>query len=313
MPSETSDSRPPLVMLVGATAVGKTRLALALAGQLPLEIISADSRLLYRGMDIGTAKPSPAEQASVPHHLIDVTDIDKPWSLAEYLESARRIFSEVAGRGRLPVLVGGTGQYVRALREGWQIPPTAPNTTLRDILFDRAAKEGGETLFGELIALDPEAAAFIDPRNVRRVIRALEVVHTTGEPFSQQRRKAPLPFRILVLGLRMHRVALYAQADLRIEAMLNAGWVEEVRGLLEKGYAPTLPPFSALGYREVIRYLRGELPRAECFDAIRYATHGFIRHQVIWFREEDASIHWLDASGGRLLQSSMERIQTFMG
>jgi tRNA dimethylallyltransferase len=294
MPSENPERLPPLVFLVGPSAVGKSAVSLALASSLDAEIVSADSRLLYRGMDIGTAKPSPAERAAVPHHLIDVTDPDRSWSLAEYLAAARLTFAQITARGRLPLLVGGTGQYVRALREGWRIPPAAPDSRLREELTVRAEAEGSAALHQELALCDPEAASSIDPRNVRRVIRALEVVHFTGRSFSAQRAKDPLPYRLLVLGLRMPRAELYARADARLNSMLRAGWVEEVRGLLGQGYDAARPAFSALGYREIIRHLRGELSATECRAEIQSATHRFIRHQANWFRETDPDIRWVD-------------------
>jgi tRNA dimethylallyltransferase len=295
MPSATNNTLPPLVFLIGPTATGKSALALSLAPLFHAEIVSADSRLLYRGMDIGTAKPTPDEQASVPHHLIDVTNPDQPWSLSEYLASARQLFADISARQHLPLLVGGTGQYIRALQEGWRMPSVLPDPTLRDALEQRAKKDGGDALFQELISRDPDASAFIDPRNVRRVIRALEVVRTTGQPFSAQRARDPLPYRLMILGLRLPREELYARADARIDAMLRAGWIEEVRGLLALGYAPTLPAFSALGYGEIIRHLRGDFSFAECVQAIRFATHRFIRHQDAWFRNENLSIGWMDA------------------
>jgi tRNA dimethylallyltransferase len=303
---------PPLIFLVGPTATGKSALALCVAPALGGEIISADSRLLYRGMDIGTAKPSPAERALVPHHLIDVTDPAHPWSLSDYLASARQLFREITARKRLPLLVGGTGQYIRALHEGWRMPSAIPNGALREELEERAKKEGGDSLFAELIALDPEAALFIDPRNIRRVIRALEVVRSTGQPFSAQRAKDPLPFRLLILGLRLPREELYTQADARIQAMLHAGWVEEVQGLLRQGYPPTLPAFSALGYGEIIRHLRGELSLAECIQEIQYATHRFIRHQDAWFRKDNLDIQWMDARDGAV-DLAEQLVQRWLG
>jgi tRNA dimethylallyltransferase len=295
MPSGPANTLPPLLILIGATAVGKSALALTLASQFPLEIVSADSRLLYRKMDIGTAKPSPAERALVPHHLIDVADIDTHWSLADYLQAARGTIADITARSRIPFLVGGTGQYIRALREGWQLPPAAPDSSLRDALEARVEAEGADALVRDLARLDPESAAAIDPHNIRRVIRALEVMQFTGRTFAEQRRKDPLPFRMFFIGLRMPRDELHARADARIDSMLQAGWAEEVRSLLDWGYPPTLPAFSALGYREIIRHVRGELSAEECSTLIRYATHRYIRQQAAWFREDDPAFHWVEA------------------
>jgi tRNA dimethylallyltransferase len=296
MPSAPeAGKRPRVVFLVGPTGVGKSALAAALAPTLQGEILSADSRLLYRGFDIGTDKPPPAVRAAIPHHLIDVTDPDQPWTLAQYKAAALACIRQIAARGRLALCVGGTGQYVHALLEGWEIPPAAPAGGLRKQLEERSAREGPMRLYAELEKADPEAAAHIDPRNVRRVVRALEVVLSTGKPFSAQRRRGVVEFRSLVVGLQMPRPELYARVDDRIDSMLAAGWVDEVRNLLAKGYAPTLPAFSALGYGQIVRHLHGELSLEECVKEIRRATRRLIRHQANWFRPADPQIHWLAA------------------
>lgn len=295
MPSQGETIELPVVVfLVGPTAVGKSELALTLARRLGGEIVSADSRLLYRGMEIGTAKPTAAERALIPHHLIDVSDLDKPWSLADYTRSARACFSDIRARGHLPLCVGGTGQYVRALLEGWEIPPAPPDRVLRDALEHRVETEGAAALHAELANLDPVAAARIDPRNARRVVRALEVVLSTGKPFSAQRTRGAVPFHPVVLGLTLPRPSLYARADARIDAMMAAGWIDEVRELLGRGFPPALPAFSALGYRQIVRHLQGELTREDCVREIRRATRVLIRRQANWFRSDDPLIHWVD-------------------
>ncbi len=311
LPAQRAESQPPLVAIVGATAVGKSAFALALAEQLGGEIVSADSRLLYRGMDIGTAKPTLDERAAVRHHLIDVTEVDQTWSLAEYKEAALQAIAGIHGRGRLPILVGGTGQYVRALLQGWVIPRTTPDPQLRAELAARAEREGGLALHRELTVRDPNAAVVIDPRNVRRVVRALEVIYQTGQLFSAQRRRGRLAYRSLCLGLRMPREALYARADARIEAMLAAGWVEEVRALLARGLSPELPAFSALGYREIARHAQGELTLEECRTEIRRATRRLVRHQANWFSESNREIIWIEA-GPDALASAVDRIEHFL-
>jgi tRNA dimethylallyltransferase len=299
MPSaDKGGTRPPVVFLVGPTGAGKSALAAALALRRNGEIVSADSRLLYRGFDIGTDKPSLAVRARVPHHLIDVTDADHPWSLAEYQSAARDCITQIRARGRLPLCVGGTGQYIFALVEGWDIPPAAPTPELRNRLEQRATAEGSAALYGELAGLDPAAAAKIDPRNARRVIRALEVVLSTGKPFSAQRTRGEISFQPFLVGVNRPRPELYALADARIDRMFQAGWVEEVRTLLEKGYSPRLPAFSALGYAPIVRYLQGELTLEECVVEIRRATRVLIRHQANWFRPDDPQIHWLPPGPG---------------
>ncbi len=286
----------PVVAIVGPTAVGKTALSLRLAEALEGEIVSADSRLVYRGLDIGTAKPTPEERARVPHHLIDILDPRETLGLAQYQALAYAVIEDIQARGKLPVLVGGTGQYVRAVLEGWRVPQAPPNPRLRALLT--AAMTGRVTLVPDpwrwLLALDPQAAGWIDPRNVRRVVRALEVTLTTGRPFSALRRRQPPAYAILQIGLTLPRDVLYARADARIEAMIAAGWPEEVRRLLAQGYDLSLPSMSSLGYREMARYVLGEIDLAEAVRLIRRETRRFIRHQANWFRLSDPRIHWFD-------------------
>jgi len=301
--------RRPVVAIVGPTAVGKTALSLRLVEALGGEIVSADSRLVYRGLDIGTAKPTPEERARVPHHLIDILDPDETLGLAQYQALAYAAIDAILARGKLPLLVGGTGQYVRAVLEGWRVPAAPPHPRLRALLT--AAMTGQIALVPDpwrwLIALDPEAAGWIDPHNVRRVVRALEVTLTTGRPFSALRRRQPPPYAILQIGLTLPRAVLYARADARIDAMIAAGWPEEVRRLLAQGYHPSLPSMSSLGYREMARYVRGEIDLAEAVRLIRRATRRFIRHQANWFRLSDPRIHWFD-----MQEERTEEIITFV-
>jgi tRNA dimethylallyltransferase len=306
-----------LVVIVGPTGVGKTALAIRLAEAppaegLPVEIVSADSRQIYRGMDIGTAKPSPKEQARVPHHLIDILDPDEPFSLAEYQERAYAAIDEIHAHGHLPFLVGGTGQYVRAVVEGWRIPRVPPDEALRARLYAQAEKQGGEVLYGRLLTLDPGAGELIDPRNVRRVVRALEVCLKTGRPFSEQRGKVPPPYGILQIGLTMEREALYARVDARVDAMIEAGLVEEACALHAQGYGWALPAMSSLGYWQLRTYLVGGAPLQEVVAEIKIETHRFIRHQYNWFRPDDPDIHWLDAVDDPL-PAALARIREALG
>ncbi len=284
----------PLVVIMGPTAVGKTAVSLHLARALQAEIISADSRQAYVGMDIGTAKATPAEQAVAPHHLLDIKKPDESLSLGEYLQLARAIIDELHGRDVLPLVVGGTGQYVRALIEGWQTPQVPPQPDIRKRLQAVAAEQGGEVLFARLQEADPQAAAAIDPRNVRRVIRALEVIEVSGRPFSEQQRKEPPPYSMLLIGLTRPRPLLYARADARIEAMFAEGFVDEVRDLLAAGYTPDLPAFSSLGYREVAAYVQGNIDLEEAKALLRRHTRQYIRRQYNWFRLSDERIRWFD-------------------
>jgi tRNA dimethylallyltransferase len=285
-----------LLVLVGPTAVGKTALSLYLAEALDGEIVSADSRLFYRGMDVGTAKPTAEERARVPHHLIDIADPGETVGLAEFQERAYAAIDGVLARGRLPLLVGGTGQYVRAVVEGWRIPRVPPSPELRTELEAEAERLGHEALHLRLAQLDPAAAERIDPRNVRRVVRALEVCIVTGRPFSEQQGKRTPPYRIKQIGLTMEREALYARADARIEAMVAGGLEDEVRRLVEAGYGWDLPAMSGLGYVQFKPYFEGEATLAEVAEEIKRATRRFIRHQYNWFRLNDPTICWFDVT-----------------
>ena len=277
-------TKPPLLLIVGPTAVGKTELAIRLAERLNGEIVSADSRLFYRGMDIGTAKPTPAEQARAPHHLIDVANPDETWSLAMFQQSAHEIIADIHARGRLPLLVGGTGQYVRAVTQGWTPPEVEPDDRLRLVLEKLAEERGKEWLYDRLKAVDPEAAAVIDLRNVRRTIRALEVILTTGHKFSAQRGQADLPYDLLTVGLKRPREELYARVDARIDAMFAAGLLDEVRALLAKGYSPELPSMSGIGYRECCQVLGGQMSEEQARVQMKRITRVFVRRQANWFK-----------------------------
>ena len=298
MPDSGSEPHP-LVALVGPTAAGKTALALALADRLrehvACEIISADSRQIYRLMDVATAKPSAEERARLPHHLIDMVWPDEPYTLAQYQRDATAAIADIHARGGLPLLVGGTGLYVRAVVDGLAIPEVAPQPELRAELEAEAVAQGPGALHARLAALDPVTAARIDPNNVRRLVRAIEVCLVTGQPFSAQQGARPTPYRPVLLGMTMERGALYARADARIDAMLAAGLVEETRGLVERGYGWGLPSMSSLGYREIGNYLRGEMALDEAITRFKVATHAYIRRQLTWFRP-DPRITWLDAA-----------------
>lgn len=291
----------PLIALLGPTASGKSALALALAETFPGEIVSADSRLLYRGMDIGTAKPTGAERTRVPHHLIDVTTPDNAYDLARWKTEATRAIAEMHTRGRLPFLVGGTAQWTTALLDGWEPPSVEPDARFRALMEERVRTEGVEPLLAELTARDPEAAARTGP-NPRRIIRALEVIRATGHPFSAQRGRSARPYRDLRIGLSLPRDALYARIDARVERMLAAGLVDEVRALLGAGYAPSLPAMSGIGYRQVVEYLHGETTFNVMRARIMQATHRYARHQTTWLRR-DERIVWLDAQDEDLLRA----------
>ena len=288
--------KPPLIIILGPTAVGKTSVSIELAERFDGEIVSADSRLLYRGMDIGTAKPSVNEMRNVPHHLIDVADPDQTWSLAVYQQKAYQAIDAIHQRGRLPFLVGGTGQYIRSIIEGWHIPHLGPDYGLREALTQWAGMIGSQGLYERLERLDPDAARNIDYRNIRRTVRALEVIFKTGHRFSELRRRQACRYEPLVIGINRPRDILYDRIDQRIDEMLSQGLVEEVQGLLEAGYSPDLPTMSAIGYGEIIKYLQGEISLDDAVALIQRNTRVFVRRQANWFKPEDPLIKWFMAS-----------------
>ncbi|MEW6287151.1 MAG: tRNA (adenosine(37)-N6)-dimethylallyltransferase MiaA [Chloroflexota bacterium] len=308
-------NKPPLILIVGPTAVGKTEIAIQLAERFPSggEIVSADSRLFYRGMDIGTAKPTAEERARVPHHLIDIANPDEILSLAVFQQKAREAIADIHARNKLPFLVGGTGQYVRAVTEGWKPPEVKPDMRLRDELEREKEERGIYWLHEKLAGLDPEAAARIDPRNYRRTIRALEVILTTGKRFSEQRRRGESPYHLITIGLTRPREELYRRVDERIESMFAKGFVEEVRGLLAKGYSPSLPTMSAIGYRECVGVVKGEWSEEQAKVQIRRATRVYVRRQANWFKESDPSILWFKVEEGVVdeIEKNIRRVVDF--
>jgi tRNA dimethylallyltransferase len=286
-----------VVVIVGPTAVGKSVLALRLAQYFPVEIISADSRQVYRYMDIGTSKPSPVERASVPHHVIDVVEPDEDFSLAMYHELAIGALKAIQEKGKLPLMVGGSGLYVWSLVEGWKMPPVPPNQKLRHRLEVRTEQEGSYSLYQELQDIDPVTAAEINANNTRRIIRALEIYHATRQLPSRLRRKDAPDFPIRVIGLTQERGELYRRIDFRVDKMIQTGLVEEVEQLLKKGYSPVLPSMSGIGYKQIGQFLRGEMTLPAAIDKIKHETHRLARHQYAWFRLSDKRIHWFDVSG----------------
>ena len=291
-------NKPPLVLIVGPTAVGKTEIAIQLAERLNGEIVSADSRLFYREMNIGTAKPTIEEQEHAPHHLIDIANPDEILSLAVFQQKAGEVIEDIHTRNKLPFLVGGTGQYVRAVTQGWTPPAVKPDDALRDELERQNVENGIHWLHDKLKALDPEAASNIDPRNYRRTIRALEVIMTTGKKFSEQRGQSDSPYHLLTIGLTRPREELYQRVDQRIEMMFANGFLEEVRGLLDKGYPASLPTMSAIGYRECVSVIQGGLTEEQAKVQIRRATRVYVRRQANWFKESDPDIHWFRVQDG---------------
>ncbi len=282
----------PLVIILGPTGVGKTRLALELALRLNGEIVGADSRQIYRGMDIGTAKPTAEQQALVRHHLIDIAPPDYKLSLAEYQDAAYQAIDALHQRGKLPLLVGGSGQYITAVEEGWGIPRVPPNPELRAELEEYAARKSPQALHDKLRKVDAVSAARIHPNNTRRLIRALEVQNLTGRAISELQIKEPPPYRILRLGLMLPRSLLYPRVDARVDAMIAAGFVDEVRQLLDMGYARDLPSMTGLGYLEIAAHLLDGASLELAIERTKFNTHEFIRRQDVWFRGHDNGILW---------------------
>ncbi len=287
--------KPTLVIVIGPTAVGKTEIGIQLAEQMDGEIISADSRLFYRGLDIGTAKPTRAERERVRHHLIDIADPDEIIGLVEFQRRAREAIAEVHSGSKLPFLVGGTGQYVRAVIEGWIPPELEQNSSMRTALENLRQNRGSRWLHEKLSIMDPGAAAQIDARNARRTIRALEVIMLTGRKYTDQRGKAGSSYSVIPVGLNRPRAELYVRIDARIERMFEEGLLQEVKRLLAKGYTSDLPSMSAIGYRECIKILQNEWDVETAKAEIKRLTRIFVRRQSNWFRRNDPQIHWFEA------------------
>ena len=294
-----------IVALVGPTASGKTTVALAAAQHLPVEIVSADSRQLRAEMRIGTAAPTDEERAAVPHHLVGTVAPDAPWSLPDWLADARTAIEATWARERLSLVVGGTGQYIWALLEGWEVPQVAPDLALRAAFEAFAEEHGAPALHARLAQVDPASAARIDPANVRRVVRAMEIVDVTGQPVPPLEPRDP-GFSWHVIGLRWPREVLHARADARVAAMFEAGLVEETRALVER-HGRGYPALDSIGYREALAILDGECNTAEAVRRTRIATHRLIRMQAAWFREDDARIEWVDGSDVEAAVAAIER------
>lgn len=283
-----------LIAVVGPTATGKTRLSLDLAQVVDGEIVNADSRQVYRYMDIGTAKPTKDELVCAPHHLIDIVDPDQDFNLAIYLEQATEAIEDIFDRGKTPLLVGGSGLYVWGLLDGLRIPHVPPDRKLRDELEFEVKLKGPHALHERLREMDPDAADRIDPRNIRRTIRALEVCIKSGVPFSQLVSKEVPTFPFLILGLNGDHELLYQRIDSRVDRMIEQGFVEEVRELIDRGYSLDLPAMSSVGYKQIGAHLQGALSLEESIQKTKYETHRLVRHQGAWFKASDSRINWFD-------------------
>jgi tRNA dimethylallyltransferase len=298
---------PDLLVIVGPTAIGKTSLSLDLARRFDGEIVSADSRLFYRGMDIGTAKPTLAERGAIPHHLIDICNPDETVTLGQYQDAAYATIDAIHARNKLPILVGGTGQYVHAVVEGWGIPRVPPQPELR------AELEGVDSaeLHARLTQLDSVAAAKIHPNNKRRLIRALEVCLVSGKPISELQRKSPPPYSIHIIGLTCDRELLYNRIDSRVNSMMSDGLLAELERLRAAGYGSELPSMSGLGYQQLWAYLRGEMTLEAAIERIKFETHRFVRHQNNWFEFGDLPIEWFDISAENYPRDTLDSVKNW--
>jgi tRNA dimethylallyltransferase len=291
----SAERRARILVLVGPTAVGKSGAAVEVAERIGGEIVCADSRTVYRGMDIGTAKPTAQMRARVPHHMLDVADPRDVFTVRDFQRIARSVIQAIHSRGRTPVLVGGTGLYVRAVVDGLDIPEVPPDWGLRQRW---EAEERGDPgiLYRRLQRLDPGAASEIPASNIRRIIRALEVVHHTGRPMSDQRRRTPADVQAVQVGLTMERAALIERIDWRVLEQVEAGLVEEVRALIDAGVDSQLPAMQGLGYKEIAAYLRGEVELDEAIRTVQRRTRRYAKRQMTWFRA-DPSIRWIGVDG----------------
>ena len=306
-------SHQPIICVVGPTAVGKTALSVALGQVFGGEIINADSRQIYRGMTIGTAKPSVEELAAVPHHLVDILDPDEGFGLSLFLQRAAGALRDIRRRGLLPVVSGGTGQYVWRLMEGRSIPAVPPDPEFRAKLAEEAERLGSVNLHRRLAAIDPARAASLDQRNVRRVIRALEVHHATGQlPSLMQPMGRPSLANALVLGLTMPRETLYQRIDHRVDQMMRDGFLAEVEALSAAGFPMGAGPLASPGYRELGQHLAGELSLGEAVARTKTQTHRLARRQYTWFKPSDPRIRWLDANGQGLHDIATRMVDSFL-
>ena len=307
-----SDRRPltdglPVVVVLGPTATGKTELAIRISTESDGEVVSADSRYFYRGMDIGTAKPTIEERAGIPHHLIDILDPSEPYSLGRFLDDVFIAIEDVGRRDRLPVVAGGTPQYLRALIEGWTVPAVPPDAALRAAL----ESESTEDLFARLTVIDPESALRIGPSNKRRLIRALEIFDKTGKTMTELTGKHPPPYRLLIVGLTQPRDLLYPRIDARVRRMYAEGWLDEVRALHEAGITAAHPSMSAHGYREALEVVTGQTSIDDAITRTCTIIHRYVRHQQTWFRRFDG-IHWFDSSVAGWQDDAISRAREFL-
>ena len=307
-----AESKRPLIAIVGPTAVGKTRLAVDLCRRFGGEVINADSRQAYQGMDIGTAKPTPDELSQAPHHLLDILDPQESFGLSTFLSLAEAAAADIYSRGKLPIVAGGTGQYVWALLEGQKVPAVPPDPEFRASLEKEAEERGAQALHDRLRQLDPVRADALDPRNVRRVVRALEIYHATNKKPSELAHDADTAGDYLVIGLTMERKALYRRIDDRVDAMMQAGFLAELERLAQAGYPMGQGALDSPGYRELGLHLMGELLLDDAVSRTKTQTHRLARRQYTWFKPSDPRIMWLDATDSGMPERAAELVSAYL-
>ncbi|MBR2563997.1 MAG: tRNA (adenosine(37)-N6)-dimethylallyltransferase MiaA [Paenibacillus sp.] len=307
------NAKPQLLVLVGPTAVGKTRLSIELAQAFNCEVISGDSMQVYRQMDIGTAKISPEEMKGVPHHLIDIHEPEYPYSVAEFQESCTHLIPEIHNRGRLPFIVGGTGLYVESVCYGFQFSDSGSDEAFREEQFQYAEQHGAQALHNRLREIDPVSADRLHPNDQRRIVRALEIFHLTGEKWSEQLavQKKESPYDLLIVGLTMDRQKLYARVEERIDLMIEQGLVDEVKALLERGVSRGHISMQGLGYKEIAAYLQGEVSWEAAVEWLKRDTRRFAKRQLSWFRHMK-DIQWLDVTDTENFEGHYQQVSEWI-
>ncbi|MHA6529045.1 tRNA (adenosine(37)-N6)-dimethylallyltransferase MiaA [Paenibacillus sp. BAC0078] len=309
----TTETKRRVLVLLGPTAVGKTRLSLELAQAYNAEIISGDSMQVYRGMDIGTAKITPAEMQGIPHHLIDIHDPQESYSAAEFQEQGVKLIEEISVRGKLPFIVGGTGLYIESLCYGFRFSEAVADEAFRSEMDAYAETHGAEALHARLAAVDPASAARLHPNDRRRIIRALEIQHQTKVTLSESHegQKKESPYELCLIGLTMDRKILYKRIEDRIDQMLADGLVAEVEGLLQRGYSRSLVSMQGLGYKEIAAYLAGEMTLDEAVTLLKRDTRRFAKRQLSWFRHMK-DIQWIDINESQNFSENFAKIRAII-
>ncbi|WP_209847252.1 tRNA (adenosine(37)-N6)-dimethylallyltransferase MiaA [Paenibacillus sediminis] len=306
----TSGNKPRLLVLVGPTAVGKTKMSIEIAKAFHCEIISGDSMQVYRHMDIGTAKISKEEMQGIPHHLIDIHEPDYPFSVAEFQERSKELIEQITARGKLPFIVGGTGLYIESVCYQFQFSEAGTDESFRNEQLKFAEEHGNEALHAKLREIDPESADRLHPNDQRRIIRALEIYHLTGTTLSSQlaAQKKESPYDLCIIGLTMDRQMLYNRIEERIDEMIELGLVDEVDSLLKRGYSPNLVSMQGLGYKEIAAYLQGEVSFEEAVEWLKRDTRRFAKRQLSWFRHMK-DIHWVDVTQTENFSTAFQEIR----